>query len=240
MQDLNFEIASEFLVMAATLIYWKSKAILPKDEEASEDEDDGIAALSEDDLIRQLLEHRRYLAAGQELGEFPKLGEEVFNRPNKRPPVEKVWRNMDVTGLGLSYQDCLIRQKKRSKVLRKETVSLTGKIRFFSERLTVGQATDLRQLMEENPSIGEKVVTFLASLELGKMKKLRLHQQVNYDPIYVELVEKFSSLDLEITSAIEEADRQAASDDGGETPVTESPPDPASEHRRENPEGASV
>lgn len=61
MQELNFDTASEFLVMAATLLHWKSKAILPQ-----EDKLDGAgagvedAAMNQEDLIRQLLEHQRF------------------------------------------------------------------------------------------------------------------------------------------------------------------------------------
>ena len=229
MQELDFDVASEFLVMAATLIQWKSKAILPKEEDPNALLDDEDDALSENDLLRQLLEHRRFLAAGDELAALPKLGEDLFHRPNKKPPIDRVWRDMNASDLALTYQDLLVRERKRSRVLRKETVSLAGKIRQFAEKLIVGKMTELSYLMETNPSLGEKVVTFLASLELGKLKKLKVLQQETYDPIYVELLEKFESLDLQITSALETAEREASesSNTGADSPSAVAEPEPA-------------
>ena len=146
MQELNFDTASEFLVMAATLIHWKSKALLPQEEKpatagALEDE------FTQEDLIRQLMEHQRFLAAGQDIAQLSRLGEDVFTRPNRRPPVEKVWKEMDVTSIALGYQNMLVRQRKRTQILRKETVSLSDKILEFMQRLTLGELTDLKSLI---------------------------------------------------------------------------------------------
>jgi chromatin segregation and condensation protein Rec8/ScpA/Scc1 (kleisin family) len=67
MQELNFDTASEFLVLAATLLLWKSKSLLPNDEK----NDAGASAegdeFTQEELIRQLLEHQRFLAAGESL-----------------------------------------------------------------------------------------------------------------------------------------------------------------------------
>src|ERR1700677_2406091 len=66
MQELNFDTASEFLVMAATLLHWKSRALLPKDEKIDgQGQGSETDSFSQDDLILQLLEHQRFLAAGQ-------------------------------------------------------------------------------------------------------------------------------------------------------------------------------
>src|SRR3954469_22942758 len=75
MQELNFDAASEFLVMAATLLHWKSRAILPQEQKADAQ---GIGAddavLSQEDLVRQLMEHQRFLEAGENLAQLPLLG----------------------------------------------------------------------------------------------------------------------------------------------------------------------
>src|SRR3954467_807035 len=68
MQELNFDAASEFLVMAATLLHWKSRALLPQDLKT--DATGNLleeGAFSQEDLVRQLLEHQRFLAAGENL-----------------------------------------------------------------------------------------------------------------------------------------------------------------------------
>ena len=86
MQELNFDLASEFLVMAATLVLWKSKALLPKEESGDLSlRESADEILTPEQLLRQLLEHQRFLDAGVELGRLPKLGEDVFSKDNQEP-----------------------------------------------------------------------------------------------------------------------------------------------------------
>lgn len=204
MQELNFDVASEFLVMAATLLHWKSKAILPQEKDAdaagSGAEDD---LMTQEELIRQLLEHQRFRAAGEELAQLPRLGEDVFSRPNVRPPVEKIWKQMDVSTLSMSFQDTLIRARKRTQVLRKETVSLTDKMIEFVDRMGVGEIKALHSFLSLEPTRGEWVVTFLAALEFSRLKKMRLHQQATYDPVYMELIEAVKDFDLNLAQGFE-------------------------------------
>lgn len=218
MQELNFDLASEFLVMAATLVYWKSKSLLP--HEKSDSQSGGANADEEatpESLIRQLLEHQRFLEAGQVLGVRPWLGEDVFTRPNKRAPIEKIWKSFNISDLVTSYQDMLVRARKRTQILRKETVSLADKIFEFSDRLEMGKPTDLRNLISALATRPEVVVTFLATLELARLKKLRVFQEGTYQPILVELIDSLRTLDASLLtgfdaqSAIEKADHPEAS-----------------------------
>lgn len=206
MQELNFDVASEFLVMAATLIKWKSKAILPVDPnsvaiEADSDEDDEI---TQEDLIRQILEHKRFLAAGDQLADIPRLNEDVFTRKNPKQAVERVWREMNINDLALSYQETLVHSRKKRKVLRKETVSLTQKLLDFKDRLEPGKVTPLYDLIPRNPDRPEIVVVFLASLELCRLKKMRIFQQETYSPIYVELLESLANFNFELATGFDE------------------------------------
>jgi segregation and condensation protein A len=196
MQELNFDTASEFLVMAATLLHWKSKAVLPqedKQDQAGANAEDGV--LSQEDLIRQLLEHQRFKQAGQDLAQLPLLGEDIFTRPNRRPPVEKVWKEMNLTDLTLAYQDMLVRQRKRTTILRKETVSLASKIVEFRDKLQVGKLSEFRALLSAVPTKPEIVAAFLATLELSRLKKMRVHQEMTYAPIWLELLESLKNFD---------------------------------------------
>ncbi len=207
MQELNFDTASEFLVMAATLLHWKSKAVLPQEEkqdQAGAGAEDGL--LSQEDLIRQLLEHQRFKQAGQDLAQLPMLGEDIFTRPNRRPPVEKVWKEMNLTDLTLAYQDMLVRQRKRTQVLRKETVSLSTKILEFRDKLQVGKLSEFRALLSEVPSKPEIVAAFLATLELSRLKKMRVHQELAYSPIWIELLESLKNFDATMATGFDNPD----------------------------------
>lgn len=204
MQELNFDIASEFLVMAATLLHWKSKSLLPQEpkldangQPVAEDE------FTQEDLIRQLLEHQRFREAGEGLAQAPRLGEEVFTRPQKRRPIEKVWKELDVSQLALSFQDLLIRARKRTTVLKKETVSLSTKILEFADRLQIGKLTPMDALLSPLPDRPERVVTFLASLELSRLKKMRLFQEQTFEQIYVELLESLKNFNFNLATGFD-------------------------------------
>ncbi len=204
MQELDFEIASEFLVMAATLILWKSKALMPKEDENQNALEEIAAPLTQEELVRQLLMRQRYLEAAGRLAGYPLLGDDVFNRPTKRPPVEKIWKEMNMSQLATTYQDLLIRENKRARiVMKKETVSLQEKIQEFGRRLKLNELTQLDSLITDKTIRGEWVVGFLASLELSRLKQIKIHQDKTFDPIFVELVQEMINFDTKQTSGFD-------------------------------------
>lgn len=204
MQELDFDIASEFLLMAATLILWKSKALMPKEEEAGADSAEIEIPLTQEQLVQQLLMRQRYLEMAGRISERPLLGHDVFTRPNKRPPVEKIWKEMNISSLATTYQDLLIREQRRARVvMKKETVSLSEKLKEFGSRLTPKQITALETLIADKNLRGEWVVGFLASLELSRLKKLKIYQEKTFDPIFIELLEKIDEMDLHQASGFE-------------------------------------
>lgn len=213
MQELNFDIASDFLLMAATLIQWKSKSLLPVEIDPNAllgaDEDD---ILSPEELLRQLREHQRFLEAGRELGLQPLMGEDNYPRPNSRKPTEKIWKQMDITALALTYQDLLVKERKRTTILKKETVSIAEKIIDFSDRMEVGKLTALTALLRDPTSNPETVVSFLATLELGRLRKLKVYQEKAYDEIYVELLESIKGFDTALASGFDAIESTIADD----------------------------
>ncbi len=204
MQEMNFDVASEFLLMAATLILWKSKAILPREEDPNAIPEDLALPLTQEELVKQLLNRQRYLEAAGQLAQRPFLFDDVFTRPNKRPPIEKIWREMNVSQLATTFQDLLIRESRRARVvMKKETVSLQTKIQEFGRRLTPHQLTSLKEMVSDVETRGEWVVAFLASLELSRLKKLKIHQDQTFDPIFIELIDTLIDLDLKMASGFD-------------------------------------
>ncbi len=110
---------------------------------------------------------------------------------------------MKVTSLTLSYQDMLTRARKRTTILKKETVSLADKIGDFADRLPVGKLTEMRALLSPLAERPEIVVTFLASLELARLKKLKLYQEQTYQEIYLELLENLKNFNLTLASGFD-------------------------------------
>ncbi|MEK7691043.1 MAG: segregation/condensation protein A, partial [Bdellovibrionota bacterium] len=187
MHELNFDVASEFLVMAATLLVWKSRALLPKEGADAENTTDGEEVFSQEELIRRLLEHRRFQQAAKDFTQLPRLFEDVFTRENPKPPIDRIWKSIDLTQLALAYQRSLIHSRKRTQLLKKETVSIGEKIRDMAAKLQLGRPTSIDDLLPEGATWPDKVVTFLASLELGKLRKMRLHQTEteHFTPIFL-------------------------------------------------------
>ena len=208
MQELNFDVASDFLVMAATLVYWKSRALLPQEETAQGAIDAGDIALTPEELLNQLREHQRFLQMGRDLNSLSLLGDDVFKRPNTKLPATRVWKLADVSSLALTYQDLLVRERKRKTILKKETVSLSTKISHFADRLSVGAMTGMYSLIDDIKSRPEVVVTFLASLELARLKKLKLYQEGMYQEIYVELLESLKNFDPKLASGFDSIQEQ--------------------------------
>ncbi len=204
MQEMDFDIASEFLVMAATLILWKSKALMPKDEEETAGTDESEPPLTQEELVRRLMLRQAYLEASGKVAALPHLGEQVFSRPNRRPPIERIWREMNPSSIATTYQDLLIREQRRQRVvMKKETVSLAEKLKEFGRRLTPGQITALETMISDQKVRGEWVVGFLASLELSRLKKLKIYQENAFDPIFLELLEELAGFDVSQASGFE-------------------------------------
>ncbi len=204
MQEMDFDLASEFLVMAATLILWKSKALMPKEDDGLQADEESKLPLTQEELVRQLLDRQRYLEMAGRLAQQPLLGDDVFTRPNRRPPVEKIWKEMNVTQLATTYQDLLIREQRRARVvMKKETVGIAEKIHEFGRRLTLNQMTPLQEMIGDTSLRGEWVVGFLASLELSRLKKLKIFQEKTFDPIYIELLEAILNFDARQASGFD-------------------------------------
>ncbi len=204
MQEMDFDIASDFLVMAATLILWKSKALMPKEGEDQALVEETALPLTQEELVRQLLLRQAYLENAGKIALRPLLDDEVFTRPNKRPPIEKIWKEMNVTQIATTFQDLLVREQKRARiVMKKETVSLAEKIIEFGNKLEVNKITALETLITDVHTRGEWVVGFLASLELSRLKKIKIYQEKTFDPIYIELLEMMINFDARQASGFD-------------------------------------
>lgn len=202
-QELNFDAASEFLVMAATLLHWKSRSLLPQENKGTGTAEGQEEGLSQEELVRQLLEHQRFLEAGENLARLPHLGADVFCRANKKPPIEKIWREMNLSDLAMAYQEMVVRARKRTQVLKKETVSIADKIMEFATVLEVHRIVELRSLLSELPSRAEIVAAFLATLELSRLKKMKVFQEEVYSAIYLELLESLKDFDAQLASGFD-------------------------------------
>ncbi|MEW5745122.1 MAG: segregation/condensation protein A [Nitrospirota bacterium] len=186
MKELNLEIASEFLVMAATLIYIKSRMLLPPDETiAPDDQEDPRAG-----LVQKLLEYQAFKEASGPLREREEVWTNVFSRP---PLDEKELKNEEELYLfDLNIFDLLgalqkIIKKAPPEAIRitKETLTVKDKIALILERMETEQTIRFDELFAEDRTKVQIIVTFLALLELLRLKLVRGYQDRDFGTIWI-------------------------------------------------------
>jgi segregation and condensation protein A len=215
MQVLSIEIASEYLVMAATLVHIKSKMLLPAEPT---DQEDGMPAEEEEDpraeLVRRLLEYQKYKAAAADLAERGTLGRDVFPRGVEEapPPGPAEFAKVEVFSLLEAFERILKKAKvKIDHEVVFDRISITDRIVELTEKLEGRRAVRFEWLFLGGSQAGpptrfDLVITFLAMLEMCRMKLLRVYQTGPLAPIYMGLVEEQDDLSEEDRQL---ADREA-------------------------------
>jgi len=187
MKDLNLEIAGEFLLMAATLTHIKSKMLLPREEKADEDEE------SEDpraELIRKLLEYKSFKEVAEELGKREDTWRDIFyNPPDKSMEGEdEVFIEVGLFELLEAFRDVLeqIPDKRYMEIVPDE-LTVRGRMTAIIEKLDAAAAegVTLLTLIEEGSTRRNIVVTFLALLELARLRLIKLLQVSSSETIRV-------------------------------------------------------
>ena len=186
MQSLNLDIAGEFLVMAATLIHIKSRMLLPAGEEEA-DEEEGVDPREE--LVRRLLEYQRYKEAAAELEQRELLSRDVFIRASA--PAEEVsprgFRELSVFELLGALKQVLDRLPKDAvHEVTLDKITVREKMTLLLEILRARRSVYFESLFAEVKSRLEVVVTFLAMLELVKVRAIRIFQEQLNTPIMIE------------------------------------------------------
>jgi segregation and condensation protein A len=189
MQELNLDVAGEFLVMAATLIHIKSRMLLPRPETAA-----GVEGEEEDPrdaLVRRLLEHEKYKAAAGLLHEREQVRSAQWLRPDERVAElagEKLEPELEVDLFSLltAFQAVVQRAKQRPKVLLPpEQMSVEARIDQLLERLSEHEACGFEELFADAHDRAMLIVTFLALLEMIRLKLIRVFQSGSFGPIRV-------------------------------------------------------
>ncbi len=181
MHEMDITIASDFLVMAATLIYIKTKMLLPRSpltEDEEEDEDPRRP------LVERLLEYQKYKAAAEMLWSKAQVEQAVFTRP----PLDLQEAGTEIAATTYDLFEAFRRAMERLKEkiqleIAREEVPLEEKIADLRQRLERTDRLDITALFEEARSKRELITIFLAVLELVKESVIRLVQRVAFGQI---------------------------------------------------------
>ena len=160
--------------MAATLLYLKSRSLLPVQDRLPEDVEDEDPKW---ELIRQLIEYRKFKEAAGQLGDREALHSRIFGRTPERvvaPTTLQGPGQVSMFDLVWAFQKILRNVEDRARAGRFEDEEFTvgQKIEFLLDRISVGEEVVFEDLFRTMSSRGEVVVTFLALLELIRLQQL--------------------------------------------------------------------
>ena len=183
MKAMQFELAAEYLLMAAMLAEIKSRMLLPR-QAVEEDEDDPRA-----ELIRRLQEYERFKKAAEDIDELPRLGRDVFVATAKEPDRHKERPQPDVTmqEVLLALSDVLHRAEMfESHKIELERLSTRERMSQVLSTLSGKQFVPFVSLFRLSEGKIGVVVTFLAIMELIKESLVEIVQSEPYGPIHVK------------------------------------------------------
>jgi segregation and condensation protein A len=195
MQSLDLDIASDYLVMAATLVHIKSRMILPTTSvggEGGEESDELEDPRAE--LVKRLLEYQKYKEAAGQLGSQLILERDVFVHPTEKQDVEDgleeaaLFEEADLFHLLEAFRRIMSARQwdGLSMQVELERVSLADRIREISEALEENpRGLRFEALFPLECSRMDLVITFLALLEMIKMRMIRAYQTAAYGTIHV-------------------------------------------------------
>ncbi|MCD6527353.1 MAG: segregation/condensation protein A [Desulfuromonas sp.] len=186
-QEQNLDVASEFLVMAATLMHIKSRMLLPK-AEPEEFENEEIDPRAE--LVQRLLEYRRYKEGAQQLEEYPQLNREVFVRPETVNTVDD-GASSAVSEVGVYELVKALRELLKEPpepiihAVVKTPLSVADGIQHVLQCLRQQQYLPFRECFCAMPQRDEIIITFIAVLELVKLQLCKIVQLNQHGMIYL-------------------------------------------------------
>ena len=191
MKELDLEIASEFLLMAATLLEIKSKMLLPKPKKQV----DGAPEIDpREELIQKLIEYKKYKEITGLLKDKLTIHEKVFYKHPE--PIEDYIKDFDsLTGIDIdflvkSYNSLILKAKSSKKSsfreIYREVVTVDDKMLEITTLISSKKLFSFEDLFDEDTTRYEIIVTFLAILELIKRKTISIMQECNFGRIVVK------------------------------------------------------
>ena len=193
MEEMDLEVAGEFFVMAATLMYIKSRMLLPKkDQPANEDEE--AEADPRWELVQQLLEYRKFKDASADIEQLIAEANDRIARIGPSGPAETAERPLRPVGrvdLWNTFNQVLRRLSERIREgeIHAEQITVADRMEFVMEHMRQHRSFRFSELFGAATTVNAIVATFLALLELARLKKLELRQETAFADIRCDALE---------------------------------------------------
>ncbi|MEA1971339.1 MAG: segregation/condensation protein A [Thermodesulfobacteriota bacterium] len=190
MKSLNLDLAGEYLVLAATLTHIKSRMLLPVSEEDEEEED----VDPREELVKQLLEYKAFKEAALGLDRMSILGRDVFGRNHAGEEIEKeeqTLREIGIFELVEAFRRISLDVGQKDLIeIDVEKISLSDRINDIVDELERRGELTFTDLLEDAGNRRRLIYTFLAILELVKLRIIKAYQAVPYGTIRICLAGK--------------------------------------------------
>jgi len=194
LETLNVDVSAEFIYMAATLIYIKSKMLLPPDPLAGPEEQAGDPR---EELVQRLLEHEKFKNAAQLLYQKQQIEENVWSKPDKSLYHDEGTEGelvVSLVDLVRVFQQVLERKKEVARIeLQHETFTVAQMIAQLRGQILASaeNSVSLSQFFEACPSRHAMIVAFLAVLEMVKLQAVALAQEQQFGDILLKKAKSF-------------------------------------------------
>src|SRR5215472_4540744 len=189
LEELNVDVSSEFIYMAATLIYIKSKMLLPPDPLGETEEASGDPRA---ELVQRLVEHEKFKNAAQLLYQKQQIEENVWSKPDKSLYNDEGTEGdlvVSLVDLVKVFQQVLERRKEVARIeLRHEQFTVAQMIVQLRSQIVASDtnSVNLIQFFEACPSRHAMIVAFLAVLEMVKLQAVSIVQEKEFGDIYLK------------------------------------------------------
>lgn len=210
MEELDLDIAGEYIYEASLLIQLKSKLLLPRAVEADGEPED--AEQARQDLVRRLLEYRRLKEAAQALAEVDQLRQGVWTRPRSLPGVVPDEEELDLGEVSLfdlmgAFNRVLVRyaaEHPEPLIVRPDEYPVRNQVERLVEAVVAGRPFDLLADLATRSCRAEVIAVFLAVLEVARLQLVRIHQTADGQILLYRTTRPFRREELE---RLEETER---------------------------------
>jgi segregation and condensation protein A len=200
MQEMQLELAGEYLVMSALLAEIKSRMLLPRPPSAEEGEEDDPRA----ELVRRLQEYERYKQAAEDVDALPRLGRDVF-QAHAEGPDQKIVRlppEVDLKDLVAAFREVMQRASMYAHHhVQMESLSVRERMSSILARVNASGFTAFTDLFTVAEGRMGVVVSFLAVLELVKESLIELTQSEPFAPIHVKAATRIEDTPVSVVEA---------------------------------------
>ncbi|WP_066500080.1 segregation and condensation protein A [Abyssisolibacter fermentans] len=197
MEELDLEITSEFLVMAATLLVIKSKMLLPKEKKDKLFDNEEMDP--RDELIQKLIEYKKFKAAALDLKDKEIIQSMIYAKPQEdmdyyqEESIQLTFDGIKLNNLVNALYKVLRKNKYKTNEntfdnIHRDSITIEESMEYILYSLSKLNVINFEEIFANNVSKFEVVVTFLALLELIKLNKVTVYQKDNFEQIEIKLI----------------------------------------------------